>query len=383
MMTPMPRGRSYDHDQDETGTRSCSRHPPELCDSARLVVQDDGTTRREPGLTPRAFCDPCQSRIVSCLDELPYAYVRLAEAIGDPVRAGTPVRRPPGSRVLIAPEIDALMRLTATVLAGWAARVRRVPGLQLADPEHPYDTAAGVREACGTLAAHPTPLLGLPPKWATRTFTYPTAPAEVRWLTTCRHCGRPVSPGQPPAPGQPPRWWLAEPGAAPSCDHQPADPTPPGRPDIIPDTLLAAIGDHEIIRQGDGWLDIQLELDGADAGNETIDLHYRARRILGETRPPRQLYDGVPCRNCEAMGSLERAEPPSDPNIPANHSRCAECRDEMSREEFDFWAERYATWARGAGVQVCRRCSVGLCLECSWSACSCDQGEHPRRRAVA
>ena len=86
-----------------------------------------------------------------------------------------------------------------------------------------------------------------------------------------------------------------------------------------------------------------------------------------------------------ALGvALERAEPPSDPSLAAMHSRCAACRDEMDREEFSQWADMYASWAHGAGIQVCRRCSLKepRHAECCWHACSCTEGAHPRRPAA-
>lgn len=330
-MTPMPRGRPvfdrYDQDQAEAG-RPCSRQPPELCESARTITDPaDGPARREPGLTPRAFCVPCETRIVTSLGSLPVMYAGLAVRIGDPARTGTAVRVPPGSRVLLNPEIDAQLRVMAAVLAGWAARVRSVPGLQLTDPDHQHDTPEGVEEACGTLARHATPLLALQPGWMTRVYTYPF-----------------------------------------------------GAP--IPPELEDEIGDEEIVAAGDGWVKVTTRLDGTSAGNEILGLHWRARKLLGWTKPAPESFDGVPCQACDEM-TLERAEPPSDPDIPADHSRCAACQHTMSREVFGQWAERYATWARGAGVQECRRCGQGNHLECSWVACSCAMGEHPRRRAAA
>ena len=111
-------------------------------------------------------------------------------------------------------------------------------------------------------------------------------------------------------------------------------------------------------------------------------LHRRSLLVLGEIVRQRETLDGVPCRRCEAM-ALERAEPPSDPSVDVAHSKCALCKDEMSGEEFGQWCERYASWARGAAIQVCRRCSLGRCADCSWGACACTEGEHPRRRAAA
>jgi len=315
--------------QDEQAGQPCSRRPPELCDGARIVVQDDGTSRREPARTPRAFCEPCRSRIITCLEDLPAAWDRLEEAIADPVRRNSPVRVMPGSRVLVPLEVDALMRPMAAILGGWAARVRHVPGLDLADPGVPHDTPEGVRAACEALARHVTPLLALQAGWTTRVYSWP-----------------------------------------------------PGAP--MPPEVEEEIGGEEIIAAGDGWVKVTVRRSGADAGNEILDLHWRGRRLLGETKGRPESFDGIPCRSCEAM-TLERAEPPSDPSLPANHSRCPECGDEMDRETFGQWADTYVSWARGAGIKVCRRCSLAEPRheDCCWAFCSCGEGEHPRRPAAA
>jgi hypothetical protein len=112
-----------------------------------------------------------------------------------------------------------------------------------------------------------------------------------------------------------------------------------------------------------------LELGGREAGEEILDLHRRALLLLGEIVRQREVLEGVPCRACEAM-SLQRAEPPSDPEREAMWSECLECRDQMSHPEFDAWARRYAAWAESSGVP-CRRCQAGRCAECQWTACSC------------
>jgi len=111
-------------------------------------------------------------------------------------------------------------------------------------------------------------------------------------------------------------------------------------------------------------------MSGADAGNEILDLHYQARRILQETKAAPESFDGVPCRECEDI-SLERAEPPSDPDVPAAKSRCASCGDTMTAEEFREWTVRYKKWAENAGLPSCRRCQRGDHDQCVWKACGC------------
>jgi hypothetical protein len=244
----------------------------------------------------------------------------------------------PGSRVLVSPEVDALMRPMAAVIGGWAARVRSVPGLDLADPGVPHDSAEGVKKACEALALHVTPLLALQEGWTTRAYTW-----------------------------------------------RPGDPMPPDVEDEI--------GEEEIVAIGDGWVRVTVRRSGAHAGNEILRLHWQARGLLGETKGRPESFDGIPCRSCEAM-TLERAEPPSDPSLPANHSRCPECGDEMARDAFAEWADTYVQWAKGAGIKECRRCALAaraasaeerarLHAECCWAGCSCGTGGHPRRPVAA
>lgn len=376
------------HDDDPG--HPCSRSPAEFCDGARIVWLDDGTSRREPMLTPRAFCEPCRSRIITCLEELPSAYGRLTAALGDVPRSGKAIRVPFGPAEPIRAEIDALMRVTAVIMHGWEARVCR-SRLRLTVRDTPDILAPGsVKDAAKTISTHVDVLLALQPGWMTRTFSFPpgkpgASPAQEG---TCRRCGYRVARliGAKPARGKPVRWYLAEAVTGPvaACAHEPQGITSSRSLSLIPAELEAEISDEEIVVIGDGWVKVTRHVGAAAAGNEILDLHYRARRILGETSPQPESFDGIPCRACDDM-ALERAEPPSDPSLPAMHSKCAACRDEMDRDEFAQWADMYASWARGAGIQVCRRCSLAEPRhdECCWHACSCDEAEHPRRPAAA
>ena len=379
--------------EDDSGN-PCSRVPPELCAGARIVVQPDGTSKREPMLTPRSWCDPCRGLIIACLEEIPSAYERLAAALGDPPRTGQQQGRAPfGPSEPIRGEIDALMRVTAALLHGWEFRVRR-SRLQLSLRETPDIFAAeSVKAAAGTLGTHIDVLLALQPGWMTRTFTFPPGKpgASAAQEGTCRRCGRRIArlvrverrigPLVRSGPG---RWYLAEPVTGPvaACAHEPGEIHASRALGLIPDWLEEEIGGEEIVTAGDGWVQVTRLIGAAVAGNEILDLHWRARRHLGETRPPAESFDRIPCRACDEM-ALERAEPPSDPSVAAMHSRCALCKDEMSTEEFGQWCERYASWARGAAIQVCRRCSLGRCIDCVWGQCACSEVEHPHRRKAA
>lgn len=120
------------------------------------------------------------------------------------------------------------------------------------------------------------------------------------------------------------------------------------------------------------------ELDGADAGLELLELRYRARKILGETRPQRETLDGVPCRTCDEL-ALERADLVPGRESEAPYSRCGACGDQLTRPEYDDWAARYAAWARGADGIKCRRCSLGRHADCCWTPCACALSGHLAR----
>jgi hypothetical protein len=127
--------------------------------------------------------------------------------------------------------------------------------------------------------------------------------------------------------------------------------------------------------RGSGEAHVLRPMSGADAGNEILDLQYRARRILHETKAAPESFDGVPCRACEDI-ALERAEPPSDPKTPAMKSRCASCGDTMDDSEYKDWSVRYKKWAETAGLPSCRRCARGDHEQCSWPACPCRHAGH-------
>jgi hypothetical protein len=279
------------------------------------------------------LCPADADVLVTYLGELPGCYERLAERSLDPLRTGRAVRRPPGSRVLVGPEFDALMRVTADTIGGWAARVRAVPGLRLSRHGFEHGSPGQVREDCQTLARHPAPLLALPEAPMQRTWTWP--------------------------PGSPMPAWLEE-----EIGH-----------------LDAVAGD------GDGWVRAFTRLDGEAAALDVFDLRRDAVRLLTETPAPRELLDGVPCRKCEAMSSLEvlpLGEPHPETGKPPPFCRCSvrSCGDEMTRAEYGEWTGRYDSYVRGAGVKVCRRCERQDCHECRWPACACARGPHPRRRAT-
>jgi hypothetical protein len=275
--------------------------------------------------TFQVYCPTCRSVIGGHLDELPDACTRLADAMGDRPRTGKAVRIPFGPREPIRLEVDALIRLCGWVLGSWHERVARVDRLTAPDMaaavQHP---AEAVEAAAEVLSPRLDALLALPPEPMGRVMFDPVAAEE----------------------------WLEQ-----------IDPAEAG--------MVRLSGEAYLLPA----------LSGLHAGREILELHYRARRILGEVRARPETFDGVPCRECEAM-ALEQAEPPSDPLVEAKHSRCAECRAEMTRVEFDHWVGMYRSWAESVPGMSCRRCGQGRHVECSWAACDCRAGGHAAKEAA-
>jgi hypothetical protein len=389
----------------DDGQRPCARG--DWCSSQ--TRDDDGTWH--PASGPRAFCDADRGKIITCAETIPAAYRDLAGRLGDPVRSGRAVRIPPGSRVLVSADIDALMRTMAAVLGGWAARVRAVPGLKLVPNEHPHGAPEAVKADCDVLARHPDPLLALPPGPALRTWTFPPAkPGSLRPAAVpCRRCRLPLSPSpsglywwpaacthQLAAPVTIPAAWGAtlvtgwrcqacgaklagDPGRRRACRHEPSGPAPL-RPGGIPADVEAVIAGLEVVYAGDGWVTCVTDLGGDAAGLDIIEFAGKAARLLGETPAKAETLDGVPCRSCEAMSALELLEqPPPDPAKPAPlYCRCRVCKEVMTRAGLDAWAAMYVAWTRGSGILTCRRCDGGDCRDCCWSGCTCRLADPPR-----
>lgn len=296
---------------DDDGQRPCARG--DWC-SARTVTVIDGERVVTPAYTFRAYCDSCERYIGSLLTgttedpswAMSALYVRLAAAIGDPLQADVWVPSPFGPQVPLREDIDAHMRLMAFLAAGWAARVRAVA--RLAAAEQPVGSPERMTADCATLGAHVTVLLALQPGWTTRSF--------------------PMSRDDTPLAGED---WLPS-----GVLLQPRS-----RGDVIPADVLEVHADAEIIRTGVDYLHLPVKADGEDAGRELMYLHYAGRRMLLETNPPPDILL-VPCRQCTERG-LRRAWPsPGDERDV--YSRCDNCRDEMSADDYDVNAKRWLAY---------------------------------------
>jgi hypothetical protein len=320
----------------ESGQRTCSRG--EWC-YGRRITTEDGKVTITPAFTPRAYCEKCRLHIGECLSKLPSAYGRLEDELGEPSRRGDAVRIPFGPRLPLRENVDALLRLMAVTLCGWEARVRAMaPANLLArDPSKPIHAAEAVKRAVETLEDHLSVLLALQPAPMTRSIS----------LAPGRH-------GMP----------------AVIC----------GKDGELIERLLP-VAETDIMRLGVDYIATFVPVDGETAGREILQLHYRAQAILGECGQQAETLDGVPCRKCEDM-ALERAEPPSDPSLPAMWSQCASCRDQMSHEDFAAWAAMYAKWADDA-APTCKRCQDERCGECVYPGCACPAPHaHPARHAA-
>jgi hypothetical protein len=296
------------------GEEQQSCHQGEWCYAATR----DPEGQWHPAKTFQAFCPACRGRIATCLTELPAACLLLSAQIGDRPKTGKAVRVPPGPREPIRLDIDALVRETATALVSWHTRVAQVARLTRPRAKVTRPVEA-VRDAEKALSPRLDALLALDPAPMLRVL--PTAGVAEKWAEDI---------GQPDAPSS------VQPG---------------------------------------GEARMHPTLGGVAAGKEILSLHYRARSLLGEIRAKPELYDGVPCRECEEY-ALVQAEPPSDPKIPAAHSWCTNCGATMGKDVFDAWVKLYESWARAAPDLTCRRCEQGNHDRCKWGACACRRNGH-------
>ena len=379
--------------------------------------------------------------MVTYLGEIPGMYERLGERLTDPVRRARAVRVSPGSRVLVSGEADEQMHDIADWLGAWAVRVRAVPQLRLSRAGAAYGTLERVTADCNVLARFPGPMLALDLKDALRTWTFhapraavspgvpplhalgrrrdpaagrrPDAAARPRpvkcrrcrilvspspsgtywWPAQCTHAAPLLPAGERDDDGRDggllcsacgvrvPRGWQAP----PPCHHEASG--EPDRAAPVPGDIEADIEGLEVVRAGDGWVQCLTPYGGREAALDVFELRDKAVRLLRESPAPRDLLDGIPCRRCDAMSSLEvLPQEPPDPKLPEpDFCQCsvASCRDRMTRTEYVAWVGQYHAYAKGAGVRACRRCDKGLCSRCQWAGCSCAASGHPRAITVS
>jgi hypothetical protein len=295
---------------------------------------------------PRAFCGWDQDTITACLGDLPGLYLRLAGELGKPAVTGTAVHVPFGPSVPVRLDVDAAMRLTATVLVMWEGRTRAAASLAPRDPQAPVHDPGTVRDAARTLARHVNVLLALQDGWQTQNCPMPAGRpgAAARGVTgTCAGCGRLISLSAVSG-----RWWAADghPFPQAGCDHEPVPGTVAApAPDLIPADVETGNGDAEIVRMGAGYVGIFVRRDGAAAGLDILHLHYWDRAVLQDTPARPEELLGVECRRCSLL-ALRRADPPWFATDPGFYSECASCGDLATEDEYRLWVGQLAAYHR-------------------------------------
>lgn len=256
----------------------------EWCSAATVTILDDGTRRHDPALGYQAFCPADTLLIGRDLSQLPAQYLWLSSEIGTPRAGVSQIRVPFGPKVPIRLDIDALQRAAADVLTCWHERVAAAASLTFPAEDRSRRGVIAVRDAAAVLTASLSTLLGLPAEPMRRAITL----------------------------------------------HDLA-----GWPDDTSGIV------HSV------FAEINVDMSGADAGNEILNLRWLCRAVLGETRQRPEELLGVPCRreDCDKL-TLRRAELPSDPDAPGFWSECAVCGDLMTEEEYRDWTKRYARWAQ-------------------------------------
>lgn len=313
---------------------TCSRG--DWC-TGRTITVENGQRIITPAATPRPFCEACAGFVGECLAELPPAYRRLARALGQRPVTGNAVRVPFGPRLPLRENVDALMRQMAAALCSWEARTRAAASWNPRDPSLGVHTPEAITEAVRVLRENMSVLMALQPSQMIHVV--------------------PMQPGKAGTRGQP----FGE----------------------IAADIEELYGEHEMVRRGEDFLTVLIRLGAQDAGHVILRLRARCLAQLGENKPQAEMFDGIPCRQCGDMGTLERAEPPSDPAKPAMHSRCVSCDHKMPLKDFQRWAAWYGGWADSEGL-TCRRCLNGDHHECAYGLCACHVAvDHSRRRNQA
>ncbi|MBG0828537.1 hypothetical protein HS041_12235 [Planomonospora sp. ID67723] len=215
--------------------RECAR--ADRCANPRIETAD-GKTTRLPALTPRAFCDSCRLTIAKALSDLPELFIRVHSCLdkSGQTSAGPVVSVSKSAPVPVSLPADELLRLVLAVLVSWEERVRAVANLVELDTDTSRYRRDGVAltQAWTTLATHLDVLLALPEEPMMRAVSLREAAA-----------------------------------------------LPPGTKGLVHRTA--------------GYADVFMNLSGADAGIEILNLTWRCRSFLTDTRPKPRHMSGVPC----------------------------------------------------------------------------------------
>ncbi|GAA0853400.1 hypothetical protein ACFQVD_26600 [Streptosporangium amethystogenes subsp. fukuiense] len=268
------------------GLRECAR--AERCSDARLETVNGKTVRRGAS-TPRAYCDSCRSIIERAIRELPTYWGRVHATLGQRGQsAGPKVSISKSAPIPLSLAADELLRDMASVMVSWWERVAAVARLKAPDTEASqrlvsYDT---VRAACSVLAAHVDALLALEPQPMMRSLSLRAA-ADLPAGTT-------------------------------GLVHRSAE-----------------------------YADVLFDLDGAGAGLEVLQLHYRCRRQVGET--------DVPARHlptpCQAPCGYKQLFEALNGDGEFDGARCRQCGTAYTAQEYRDLVATTGDMIRRAGVR--------------------------------
>lgn len=188
----MARQSRWTQQDEETGEEAgspCSRGA--WC-AGRKIITENGERVIIPARTYSAFCPACRDLIGRCLTELPAAYGRLAQEIGEPVRRNSSVRTPLGPSLPLRADVDDVMRSICEILQSWEERVRDIARLSVIDTEasRRRDMAAAVARAVITLSPRLDVLFALEDGPMVRAVPVPGHKGEPEQITLADLDGR-------------------------------------------------------------------------------------------------------------------------------------------------------------------------------------------------
>ena len=240
-------------------------------------MNDDGETVTTPALGYDTFCQSDRNAIFRALCGLPELWVRLHQELAVKATTGEHVTMSRSAPVPVNLAADALMREVLAILTSWDEAVRMSAGLTLPDTQLARRRRDGfvITAVDRTLRAHFDRLIGLTAEAMSRSY---------------------------------------------GID---------GDLEKIPE---GCYGRTNLIG---GYCEVSVELSGADAAEEILNLAYRCRAFLGETRMREALNAPCPDPTCDGF-TLERVQ---GSNYAAE---CRACGRLMSDNEYKMWVHLYA-----------------------------------------